>query len=297
MYGVHTAELDLNLLVPLQALLEERHVSRAAARVNLTQSAMSRSLARLRRALGDELLVRTAKGYELTPRAKVVQRELEYLMPRIHGLGRAHFDAATATDLVRISCSDYVTLLLGEALFSAIFQQAPGLSLTIEALAPTTADDVEHGRVDVAFVPFRPGLGLRWERLFEESFVCLLAADHPVRADQIRLDDLATYPQAGAVFLAPEAMILERRLAELGVQPPSALRVPYFSAIPAALPSSHFIATLPRRVVDRLPPDDRLRVAEAPPELNTFTYGLTWHPRLDQDPLHTWLRTLITNLA
>lgn len=293
MHVVHTSELDLNLLIPLEALLEERHVSRAAVRVNLTQSAMSRALARLRRALGDELLVRTASAYELTPGARVIKRELEYLMPRIHALGRPPFEAATATDLVRLSCSDYVTVLFGEALFGAVFQQAPGLSLTVEALSPTTVDDVRHGRVDLAFVPFRPGPGLSWLRLFDEDFVCLLSADHPVRAERISLSDLAAHPQAGAVFLAEEAMILERRLAELGVQPPSALRLPYFGAVAAALPGSRFIATLPRRLANLYSDDERLRVAEAPAELNTFTYGLIWHPRLDQDPLHLWLRDLI----
>ncbi|WP_405059469.1 LysR family transcriptional regulator [Kribbella sp. NBC_01505] len=292
---MHTSELDLNLLIPLEALLEERHVSRAAARVQLTQSAMSRALARLRRALGDELLVRTANTYELTPRARIVKRELEYLMPRIHALGRPPFDAAAATDLVRLSCSDYVTLLYGEALFGAIFQEAPSLSLAMEALSPNTVADVEHGRVDTAFVPFRPAANLSWLRLLDEDFVCLLAADHPVR--RVTLDDLATYPQAGAVFLAEEAMILERRLAELGVQPPSALRVPYFSAVAAALPGSRFIATLPRRLAVRYADDQRLRLAEAPAELNGFSYGLIWHPRLDQDPLHHWLRAKITLLT
>ncbi|MFF1822886.1 LysR family transcriptional regulator [Kribbella sp. NPDC058245] len=292
---MHTSELDLNLLIPLEALLEERHVSRAAARVQLTQSAMSRALARLRRALGDELLVRTANTYELTPRARVVKRELEYLMPRIHALGRPPFDAATATDLVRLSCSDYITLLYGEPLFTAIFQQAPSLSLTIEALSPATVADVEHGRVDLAFVPFRPASNLSWLRLFDEDFVCLLAADHPV--DRVTLADLASYPQAGAVFLAEEAMILERRLAELGVQPPSVLRVPYFSAVAAALPGTRFIATLPRRLAVRYAEDPRLRLVEAPAELNSFSYGLVWHPRLDQDPLHRWLRTQVTLLT
>jgi DNA-binding transcriptional LysR family regulator len=293
MHRVHISALDLNLLPPLAALLEERHVSRAAARVNLTQSAMSRALARLRRSLHDELLVRTATGYELTPRARAIQRELEYLMPRLQSLSRSEFDPATATDSIRLNCTDYVTAVWGEALFAKVFRAAPRLTMTIEPLTPTTFDDVEHGRVDLAFVPVRPSRALRWTALAEEDFVCVLAADHPVASDRVTVADLAQYPQAGVVVLADEQMILERRLAELGVQPPSSLKVPYFTAVPAALPGSEFIATLPRRLAGLYDGDERLRIAEAPAELSPFTYGLCWHPRLDQDVVQLWLRALV----
>jgi DNA-binding transcriptional LysR family regulator len=296
MHAMHASEMDLNLLIPLEALLEERHVSRAAARVHLTQSAMSRALGRLRRLLNDELLIRTENSYELTPRARVIKRELEYLMPRIQALGRPPFDPATATDRVRLSCTDYVTTILGGQLFDALFSQAPDLSLTIEPLGPTTVADVEHGRIDLALVPFRPIASLSWQALFEEDFVCVLAADHPLQG-AVALDDLARYPQAGARVLSEEAMILDRRLTEFGIRPPSILSVPYFTAVTAALPGSTFIATLPRRLAARHAADPCLRLCEAPTELTPFTYGLTWHPRLDRDPLQVWFRGVVAGLC
>jgi DNA-binding transcriptional LysR family regulator len=295
MHSMHAGELDLNLLLPLEALLEERHVSRAAARVHLTQSAMSRALGRLRRALNDDLLIRTGSSYELTPRARVIKRELEYLLPRIQGLGRPPFDPATATDRVRLACTDYITTVLGARLFEAVFSQAPGLSLTVEPLGPTTVDDVEHGRIDCAFVPFRPIGALGWQALFDEDFVCVLAADHPLQG-AITVADLAAYPQAGVKVLAEEAMIVDRRLTECGIRPPSILSVPYFTAVTAALPGSTFIATLPRRLATRYADDPALRLADAPAELGRYTYGLAWHPRLDHDPLQVWLRELVTAL-
>jgi len=108
----HLEGLDLNLLPPLAALLEERHVTRAAERSGLSQPAMSRTLARLRQALDDQLLVRDVTGYVLTPRAERIQRQLAGLMPRLEALFAAEvFDPARAEENYRIATTDYPLLL------------------------------------------------------------------------------------------------------------------------------------------------------------------------------------------
>ncbi|HEX4721309.1 MAG TPA: LysR family transcriptional regulator, partial [Pseudonocardiaceae bacterium] len=192
---MHIENVDFNLLKALGVLLEERHVSRAAERFHLSQSAMSRTLARLRDTFGDELLVRTANGYELTPRARAIQRELRLLLPRLHSLVRGgDFEPGVATDTVRVCCTDYITTVLWPRLFQRVFRQAPNLSLTVEPLSPHTYDDIEHGRVDLAFSPVRPPTPLNWRTLFHEDFVCVLAADHPVRRRRLTLDDLGSFP-------------------------------------------------------------------------------------------------------
>jgi DNA-binding transcriptional LysR family regulator len=294
MRQVHVDSVDLNLLKALSVLLEERHVSRAAARFHLSQSAMSRTLTRLRETFGDELLVRTGAGYELTPRARTIQRELLFIMPRLQSIVRGDdFDPDVATDRARLHCTDYITTVLGPSLFQRLFHQAPRMSLTIEPLSPHTFADVDRGRVDLALSPIKPPSPLRWQTLFDEDFVCLLSRDHPVTRDRLTLDDLASYPHASVIVMQAEKMVVEQRLGELGVHPPSSLRVPYFTAAVAALPGTVLIAILPRRFARLHAADEAVRTAEAPVEFGSFPYGMIWHPRLNTDPAQTWIRSLV----
>jgi DNA-binding transcriptional LysR family regulator len=296
---MHIENADLNLLKALDVLLEERHVSRAAARFHLSQSAMSRTLSRLRETFGDELLVRTTRGYELTPRARAIQQELEFILPRLRALVRGgEFDPATSTDSIRINCTDYAVTVVGGRLFGRLFEQAPHLSLTIEPLSPRTYDEIEHGRVDLALSPVQPPAGLHWQPLFEEDYVCVVAADHPVTDERFTLERLAEFPRVSVVVLPQQLMVIDRRLAELGVSQRSGLRVPYFEAAFTALPGTRLVALVPRRLVEARRADDSVRLVEAPAELSApFPYGMVWHPRLNSDPAHVWVRALVAEVT
>lgn len=296
---MHIENADLNLLKALDVLLEERHVSRAAARFHLSQSAMSRTLSRLRETFGDELLVRTTRGYELTPRARAIQQELEFVLPRLRALVRGgDFDPATSTDSIRVNCTDYAVAVLGGGLFGRLFEQAPHLSLTIEPLSPRTYDEIEHGRVDLALSPVQPPSGLRWQPLFEENYVCMVAADHPVTAERFTLDQLTEFPRVSVVVLPQQVMVIDRRLAELGVSQRGGLRVPYFEAAFTALPGTRLVALVPRRLIEARRTDNSVRLVEAPAELAApFPYGMVWHPRLNSDPAHVWVRGLVSTVA
>jgi len=297
MQAVHIENADLNLLTALEVLLDERHVSRAALRTHLSQSAMSRTLARLRATFGDELLVRTASGYELTPRARAIQHELAHVMPRLRALVRGDtFDPLTATDTVRIACTDYAATVIGSALYGRLFRAAPNLSLAVEPLSPHTFDDVEHGRLELALSPVPSPACLNRQALFTEDFVCVLARTHPFTGHRLTIDDVARYPHASVVVMPDDTMLVENRLAQLGVRPPLGLRVPYFSAAMVALPGTELIAVLPRRFAT-LNAGPGLRIAEAPVEFTPFAYSMVWHPRLSADPAHTWFRALVQAAA
>ncbi|WP_326836126.1 LysR family transcriptional regulator [Amycolatopsis rhabdoformis] len=288
---------DLNLLKALEVLLEERHLTRAAARIHLSQSAMSRTLTRLRTTFGDELLVRTARGFELTPRARTIQRDLALVMPRLRSLVRGtDFAPESATDTVRLHLTDYAAVVVGHRVFRRVFRQAPDISVHAGWLTPTSFDDLEHGRADLVLAPVRPPAPLRWQPLFEERFVCVLSRDHPITAERLTMADLARYPHASVVVLGADRMLVESRLAALGVTARPGLRVPFFTGAIAALPGTPLIAVLPSRLVAEVPELD-VRIAAAPEELEPFTYGMTWHPRLDADPLHEWLRSLVQEAA
>lgn len=298
---VRTTQLqrvDLNLLVALAVLLEERHVSRAADRIGLSQPATSRALQRLRHTLDDELLVRTRNGYELTPRAERIQRELASVLPRLEMVfGGERFDPATATDSFRVLGTDYMTSVLGPGVFRRMFREAPGTSLTFNTWHDDVFTDVAHGLADLAFAGVTTGPGLHSELLFEERFVCLLSASHPL-ADRETLT-LTEFLGAAHVIvdvLQGEQSAVDRRLTELGAARKPALSVPYHTAAVLAVPDTPLVATLPSRLLSGMD-DPTLRIVGAPTEVATMPYLMSWHARLDDDPAQRWLRDIVRVVA
>jgi DNA-binding transcriptional LysR family regulator len=298
---VRTTQLqrvDLNLLVALAALLEERHVSRAADRIGLSQPATSRALQRLRRTLDDELLVRTRDGYQLTPRAERIQRELAGILPRLEVLfGTEGFDPATATDTFRLMGTDFATSVFGPGLSRRMFNAAPGASVTFRQWHNGVFEDVSHGLVDLAFAAVSVDPELRSELLFEERFVCLMAADNPLAAKEaLTLDDFLGAAHVMVDILQGEQSAVDRRLTELGRHRTASLSVPYHTAAVLSIPNTPLVATLPKRLVSTLD-NPQLKVVAAPAEVEPMPYLMTWHPRLDDDPAQRWLRDLVRIVA
>ena len=295
----HLDRVDLNLLTPLAALLEERHVSRAAQRVNLSQPAMSRALQRLRESLGDELLVRGASGYELTPRAERVQRQLVAILPRLEILfaGEA-FDPAAAAESFRLVGTDYAPMVFGGELFQQVFRQSPHSTVTFRAWHDGVFDDLARGLTDIVFYGVSAPPALRSEKLFEETFVCVLSADHPLsdRA-QLGLDDYLRCSHVAVNVIGGDQTVIDRHLQALGTPRRISLSVPYHAAAPLAVPGTRLVATLPRRLVAHHAEDPSVRLVAAPPEILDMTYYMAWHPRLDDDPAQRWLRRTVRSVT
>lgn len=299
MQVTHIERVDLNLLPPLAALLEERHVSRAAARVNLSQPAMSRALQRLREALGDELLVRGAGGYELTPRAERIQRQLVAILPRLEILfaGEA-FDPAGAAESFRLAGTDYPPMVFGPALFQRVFQQSPHSTVTFRGWHDNVFDDLVRGLTDIVFYGVAAPPALRCEKLFEESFVCVLSADHPLGSrPQLALDDYLRCSHAVVDIIGGDQTVIDRHLQALGTPRRAGLSVPYHAAAPLAVPGTRLVATLPRRMAEQHAQNPALRLVAAPPEILDMTYYMSWHPRLDDDPAQRWLRDTVRSVT
>ncbi|MFD9890852.1 LysR family transcriptional regulator [Amycolatopsis sp. NPDC059027] len=292
---------DLGLLHELRALsilLEERNVTRAAGRFHLSQSSMSRTLQRLRALFGDELLVRSGSDYELTPRAQEMQRELALLLPRLEGLvtGRG-FDPSTATGIVRIIGTDYTTAVLGPHLLPRLCLAAPELEVRIESRDDSSYEDLERGRADIALSVLHPATRLRWERLFTDDAVCVVDRDHPVR-DRFSLADYVAARHVVVTLIQREQPMIERWLQTLGHSRRAAVRVPHFRSAFDALPGAALVATIPRRLAElQVAACPQVRLVEAPEGLDTFPYGMIWHPRLESDPMHSWLRDMIRAAA
>ena len=299
MFMTHLEGVDLNLLPPLAALLEERHVTRAAQRSGLSQPAMSRTLARLREQFDDQLLIRDGSRYVLTPRAERIQRQLGGLTPQLETLFAAEvFDPAAAEENYRIAATDYALLLFLHQVAREVNKLAPHSALRIESPRDSVFDDVLHGRLDLSFYVAAPPPALHQELLFDDICVCVMSADHPLaKRTRLTLDEYLRCSHLVIDIIDGDQPLIANRLGELGVARGAALTLPLLVGAPAALPDTNFVATLNKRLVDRYTDDPALAVVAAPVELEPFDYFMVWHPRLDHDPAQQWLRDMIRSVA
>ncbi len=292
----HWDQVDLNLLAPLAALLDERHVSRAAARVHLSQPAMSRALARLRDVLGDELLVRGTNGYQLTPRAGRLQRQLAMVLPGLDVLFAGEdFDPWSAAETFRLAGTDYPAVTLGPAIFGRVFPRSPHSSVSFTAWHTGAFDDLERGAVDIVFYGAAPPRHLSTRHLFTEPFVCVMSVDHPLA--ELEALSLGQYLDCAHVVVDVDdgsQSAVDRHLSALGADRRPSLRVPFHVAAAPAVAGTRLVATLPERLLDTDIVDRQGLVLLRPPaEIEPMAYSMSWHPRLDGDPAQRWLRSLI----
>ncbi|MFC4331839.1 LysR family transcriptional regulator [Streptomyces andamanensis] len=292
---VHIERVDLNLLAPLAALLEERHVSRAAEVAAMSQPAMSRALQRLRDTLGDELLVRTPGGYRLTPRAERVQRQLRAVLPRLESLfAPEEFDPAEAVEAFRVAGTDF-TQVFAPAVFQRVFRESPRSTLHFRTWHDAIYEDLDRGVVDlVFFAKSTPLTTLHTEHLFDDRFVCVLSADHPLaERPAIALEEYldATHVIVGTIGERQTA--IEQRLEDLGERRRAGLTVPYHSLALRSVLGTRLVLTLPARLLAEHGPESGIRILPAPQEIRPLGYHMAWHPRLDGDPAQRWLRNAI----
>jgi DNA-binding transcriptional LysR family regulator len=298
MRDVHLRQVDLNLLSTLYALLEERHVTRAAKRCFLSQSAMSRSLERIRDTFGDELLIRTGRTYERTVRGEWLLRELENLLPRLEALVRGEpFDPAQSRERIRVAVTDNGSIVLLPALTQRIRPAAPDVTLEIVAWHDRSFEDVEAGKIDLALSPLAAPSPLETERLYKEDFVCLLGADHKLRSGRFTLKQYLELSHVVVTVLANRQTFVDRPLADLGLRRRVALSVPFFVPAVAAVAGSDLVLTLPRKLAKAVAGMANVRSVEPPPEIKSFQYFMVWHPRLTAEPAQVWFREQLRIVA
>jgi DNA-binding transcriptional LysR family regulator len=288
--------VDLNLLAPLQALLEERHVSRAADRLHMSQPSMSRALQRLRATLGDELLVRGPGGYQLTPRAERIQGELEQALPRLeHVFSAEAFDPATAARSFRLAGSDYTVSVLSGDLLGRLFAKSPGSTVRFSRWHSAVFSDAEHGMVDLLVHGGSAPPPLRSRVLFEEAYACLVSSDHPLaRRSAVPLADYLDCAHVVVDVADGRQGYIDRRLVELDTPRRASVTVPYHAAAAAAVPGTALVATLPQSFAIKHSVPSVTTVIPAPDEIAPMSYTMSWHPRLDNDAAQRWLRETIT---
>jgi DNA-binding transcriptional LysR family regulator len=295
MRSMNIEGIDLNLLGPLAALLEERHVSRAAEREHMGQPAMSRALRQLRAVFDDELLVRASGAYRLTPRAERLQRELAETLPRLHSLfSDEPFDPRNAAHTFRLASSDYLLSVIAPPMLRRVLARSPGSTLRFEGWSETVYFDAERGALDLVFTGGAAPPPLRSEPLFEETYSCLLSADHPLaQTDQPTLDAYLDCDHVIVNIFEARQGAIDIRLGALGRARRANVTVPYHALAAAVVEGTNLIATLPNRLLDGLTISTTLTVIPTPLEIGPISFSMAWHPRLDNDPAQQWLRETI----
>lgn len=295
------ARIDLNLLLVFDAVAREGNVTRAGRRLGLSQPAVSAALARLRDLLSDPLFVRTTAGMTPTKRARELIDPVEQALGLIRDSlqSQSLFDPRSSNRAFNVLMVD-----VGEAAFlPPIIQQLRtlGSDVCINAVQPANdrADQIaqlESGTVDLAlghWPRFSLRQGFYKERLFVESFVCVVGTDNALVGRAITLKQFAKLSHIVVATSGNSDGTIERALSKLGIVRKVALRVPHFLAIPHIVEDSDLIATIPldiaRTIVDRR----RLRILPLPFHVSHFEVSQYWHKRFHHEPGLEWLRSTV----
>ncbi|MEJ2860406.1 LysR family transcriptional regulator [Actinomycetospora flava] len=295
------ANLDLNLLLSLRALLAERNVTRAAAALGLSQPAVSAALARLRRHFGDELLTRVGNRYELTPLAARLIDRTEAAVTGIERVFSAapDFDPAATSREFTLLVSDYATSVFGPPLAAAFARAAPGARLR---LCPHRPEDVAGAAerlraLDGLLLPHGFVDDLPYLDLYEDHWVVLVATTNDRVGETVTLDDLAALPWV-TVYHRPTAFTpAAQQLRAHGIEPRAQVVVESFLPIPDLVAGTDRVALLQGRLAARLRPDEGVRVLPCPFTATPLVEAMWWHPTYDADPAHRWLRGLLTEVG
>jgi DNA-binding transcriptional LysR family regulator len=296
MLTAHIDRIDLNLIGPLVALLEERHVSRAADRVGLSQPAMSRALQRLRRVLDDPLLIREPDGYRLSERAHKLHEELAAVVPQLEALlAPDRFDPAESTRPIGLAGTDYAVTAFGPAVCRRILAESPLAPVRFHSWRyDRVAEQIRRGAVDLGFFGRYTVGDLSSQELLVERFVCVVDSSHPLAdADALTAEKYLTCRHLVIDVMDGLQPDVDRKLAAIGRSRTAAVTVPYHAVAPELLSGTDLVVTLPRRLVAMWPETFNFRVLAAPTEIELMSYGIIWHPAFDDDRRHQWLRGLV----
>ncbi len=298
MRDVHLRDVDLNLLHALRALLEERHVTRAAKRCFLSQPAMSRALERLREMFGDVLLVRSGRAYERTARGERLLRELELLMPRLEAMVRGeHFEPAQSQERFRVAMTDHASAVLLPLLLQRVRAAAANVKVEVSAWHDQIYEDMAAGRLDTALSAEAAPAVLEAEVLYKEDFVCLVGSAQRVGTRRFTLKQYLNVPHALVETWEGQQTLVDRPLAELGLKRRAALRIPFFVPTILTIARTDLTLTLPRRLAKTTASMAGVRMVEPPHEIKGFSYFMVWHPRLTAEPAHAWFREQLRTAA
>ncbi|MFT4084936.1 MAG: LysR family transcriptional regulator [Nocardioides sp.] len=291
--------IDLNLLVALEAVLEECNLTRAAERVGMTQPSMSSALNRLRKVTGDELLIRAGRGYvrsaggeELLPIVREALSEVRRTL-----LASRDFDPATSTRRFTISASDYALFVIGTALERRLAEVAPGVEVAYDSIP-----SIDHGthllRRDLVIGSARRGIPGQRMTVFGDRFVCVVSdRDTPLEGDHASLAELSALPYLAGWFGEDILTPADDALAEAGVTVHCVQRAPGLLSLPFLIPGTQLYAFIPERLAAQVSEELGLRVVQTPLDISPLVEAAHWHPLNSDEAGLCWLLEVLAEVG
>ncbi len=300
MDNINISNLDLNLLRSFVVLMEERNVSRASERLNISQSAASNALERIRDSFQDRVLEREGRTMQPT-------RAAEYLLPKIKAAltdidnaltSYVEFEPALLEEEFRIGIDEYSMTLFGDFLIDSVFQFAPNVRLAFHPVDPSRySEQLSRNELDLLVAPVWQSLqDVVQHSLYSERFIGLTGAKHPLAGNKVTLKKYLKFPHLlvssrgivpGNVDVALKSKKLKRHVA---------MSTPWLNSAPNMLAHSDMILMMGERLAKRYLHDSTVAAFEPPLDVPGFEVKLLWHPRNTTDPRHSWLRTQVTDV-
>ncbi|HKW82223.1 MAG TPA: LysR family transcriptional regulator [Burkholderiaceae bacterium] len=296
------ADADLNLLTALNVLLSEGSVSRAAERLGLSESAMSRTLARLRETTGDDLLVRAGRSMVPTPRASALRERVKELVEEAGAVLRPagpELKLDTLQRMFTVRANDGFIEAFAHLLVARCAREAPGVRLRFAPKPDKDVRPLREGLIDLDVgVLGESGPEVRVQALYRDRFVAVVREGHPL---------LAEGHVTAERYAACEHVVTSRRgritgpvddaLAAAGLSRNVAVVVPSFGTALSIAAATELVALMPASYFEHRRSSDALRSFELPVATQHITISQMWHPRLDRDPAHRWLRGLVLEVC
>lgn len=298
-YGARMSRPDFNLLLTLDVLLAEGNVARAAERLRLSPSAMSRALARLRETTGDPLLVRAGRGLVPTPRALELREKVSELVQDVEAALRPAEkpDLATQERSFTLRTSEGFVENFGPLLLTRVAAAAPGIRLGFVPKVDRDSSALRDGTIDLETGVLGSGMGpeIRVQAMFRDRFIGVVRAGHALCGSAINPSSFAAGRHIGLSRRGVPHGPVDEALAALGLQRNVVTTVGGFSTAVALARASDLIASVPERHTGNL--RDGMYSFDLPFPAPEITVSLFWHPRLHGDPVHRWLRGVILDVC
>ncbi len=300
MSEVDLTKVDLNLLVALDVLLEEMHVTKSADRLGLSQPAMSRTLSRLRTVFDDPLIVRAENGYAPTSRAEELSGPLKTALSEIRGVfAESEFNPATAVNTFRLSTLDYSELVVLPELIGRIRTAAPRAQVEVMQRSIFSTDEIVGGTTDIS-IGLMPGplpKHCMVQKLLEDDYVCVMHKDHPIAGEKLTMKNYLRFPHSIIHTGKSPGSYIDDALAQLGHARRIAKRSPHFIASLFSIGKSDLLQTVPRRLATPLLASADLVLHDLPFKLKPMVLSQIWHARNNNNRPHRWLRNQVQEAA
>lgn len=285
-------QLDLNLLIYLEALLEERHVTRAAVRLRTSQPAVSRALARLRDRFDDPLLVRAGQSLQLSERARSLLPRVIDLLREARALSTPQeFDPSTASGSIRLAAPDVVSFMIVPELLRRLAKYSPGLALEVMPWRPEWRAELERGDIDLTIgIPKGDEPQIHTRNLFEQDWAVVLRSKHPVLKKRWTPQLYASLDHVMISLTGRGGSPIDECLTALQLSRRVALRVPCPLLAPLLIGETDLVFTTVRWLALRLAQTADLEVRRPPFSVPRARVPMLWHERAGADPKHRWFR-------